>query len=150
MSPISVGYSGQGHPFVSVTTASTSIGAYVCRYVQEVTGTERNIKRNVRDGIYNICYWKEQAKGLSAHLYCPGCLSLQREQAAAESLSAWVRPAGMKVMSHRRWQEWEDRVLLEHHDAESAAEALGRTVQSCSLRLWRFRTGRIPMPTDGR
>ena len=144
----SVGFTKQGLPFISLTTASTAIGAYLCFYAKRVTGTERNIKRNKRDDIYNICYWKEQAQELAAHLYYPGCLSLQRKQTAADSLTGWVRPAGMKVMTHRRWKAWEDRVLLEHNNAVSAAEALDRTVQSCHLRLWRLRTGQVPMPGD--
>lgn len=131
---------------MSLTTASTAIGAFLCQYAQEVTGTERNIKRNARDDIYTICYWKESAQKLAAHLYYPDCLSLQRKQAAADSLSTWMRPTGMKVMSHRRWTTREDRVLLEHNNATSAAEALGRTAQSCSLRLWRLRTGRVSVP----
>lgn len=144
----SVGFTKPGMPFISLTTASTAIGAYLCLCAREITGTERNIKRNVRDGIYNICYWKEQAQALAAHLYYPGCLSLQRKQTAADSLATWVRPAGMKVMSHRRWSVWEDRVLLARNNAASAAQALDRTVQSCSLRLWRLRTGQVPMPSD--
>ncbi|WP_128432675.1 hypothetical protein [Streptomyces cyaneus] len=144
----SVGFTKPGLPFISLTTASTAIGAYLCFYAREITGTERNIKRNERDSIYTICYWKEQAQELAAHLYYPGCLSLQRKLTAADSLAKWVRPAGMKVMTHRRWTTREDRVLLEHNNAMSAAEALGRTVQSCSLRLWRLRTGQVPMPSD--
>jgi hypothetical protein len=144
----SVGFTKQRLPFISLTTASTEIGAYLCFYAREITGVERTIKRNKRDDIYNICYWKERAQKLAAHLYYPGCLSLQRKQTAAESLSAWVRPADMKVMTHRRWKAQEDRVLLEHNSATSAAEALGRTVRSCSLRLWRLRTGQVPMPTS--
>ncbi|MFE0249362.1 LAGLIDADG family homing endonuclease [Streptomyces sp. NPDC059010] len=64
----SVGFTKQGLPFISLTTASTAIGAYLCFYAREVTGTERNIKRNKRDDIFNICYWKEQAQKLAAHL----------------------------------------------------------------------------------
>jgi hypothetical protein len=51
-------------------------------------------------------------------------------------------------MTHRRWKPWEDRTLLEHNNAASAAEALDRTVQSCSLRLWRLRTGQVPTPEN--
>lgn len=47
----------------------------------------------------------------------------------------------------RRWNEHEDRILLRHNNPTSAAEALGRTVQSCSLRLWRLRTGQVPTPS---
>ena len=145
----SLGFTKQGLPFISLTTASTAIGAYLCFYARKITGVERVIKRNTRDSIYNICYWKEQAQDLASHLYYPGCLSLDRKRTAALSLSAWVRPADMKVVpNRRRWKEWEDRLLLQHNNAATAAAALGRSFQSCNLRLWRLRTGQVPMPSS--
>ncbi|MCT9108081.1 hypothetical protein N4G69_20980 [Streptomyces mirabilis] len=145
----SVGYTGKGFPFISLTTASTAIGAYLCHYAKKITGAERIIKRNARDAIYNIVYTMETAQALSAHLYYPGCLSLERKQAAADSLTAWSRPAEMRAAyTKRRWNEREDRILLEHNNPTSAAEALGRTIQSCGLRLWRLRSGRVPMPAS--
>ncbi|MFI1105435.1 hypothetical protein [Streptomyces melanogenes] len=147
----SVGFTGQGFPFVSLTTASTAIGAYLCHYAKKVTGAERLIARNARDGIYNILYAKEAAQALGAHLYYPGCLSLERKRAAADSLGTWVRPPGMRAAStQHRWKEGEDRRLLELNDSTAAAEELGRTEKSCHLRLWRLRTGKVPMPTGPR
>ena len=145
----SLGYTGKGFPFLSLTTASTAVGAYLCRYAKEVTGAERNIKRNTRDEIYNIHYTMETAQSLAAHFYYPGCLSLERKQKAADSLSPWIRPAGMRAAhTRRRWEQWEDRKLLELNDKAVAAEELGRTETSCSLRLWRLRTGQIPMQAN--
>ncbi|GAA0621522.1 hypothetical protein [Streptomyces crystallinus] len=143
----SVGFTGKGFPFISLTTASTAIGAYLCHYAKKVTGTERLIARNARDGIYNVFYTMEPAQALAAHLYYPGCLSLERKRATADSLSAWARPPGMRAPhTRRRWKEWEDRKLLELNDSTAASEELGRTEMSCSLRLWRLRTGKAPMP----
>ncbi|MGW1513243.1 LAGLIDADG family homing endonuclease [Streptomyces sp. NPDC002394] len=145
----SVGYTGQGLPFVSLTTSSTAIGAYLCHYAKKVTGTERRISRNARDGVYNIVYLKEAAITLAEHLYYPGCLALERKMDAAASLSSWVRPESMRVRPPgRRWNAREDRILLAHGNATSAAEELGRTEQSCALRLWRLKTGRAPMPPE--
>ncbi|MFI6699158.1 hypothetical protein ACIBJC_09320 [Streptomyces sp. NPDC050509] len=143
----SVGFTGQGYPFVSLTTASTAVGAYLCRYVRQLTGAERIIKRNTRDGIYNVVYTKEAAVQLAAHLYYPGCLALERKQTAADSLAVWKRPADMKIAPpRRRWKAQEDRVLLEAGNPEDAAQALGRTVASCALRLWRLRSGQVAPP----
>ena len=143
----SVGYTSKGFPFVSLTTASTAIGTYLCQYVQEVTGAERNLKRNARDDIYNVLYMMEVAQNFAAHLYYPGCLSLERKHAAADSLASWTRPAGMRAAhTQRRWNAQEDRLLLELNSPKAAAEKLGRTVQSCHLRLWRLRTGQVAMP----
>ncbi|MEU6350239.1 hypothetical protein ABZ896_13010 [Streptomyces sp. NPDC047072] len=67
----SVGFTKQGLPFISLTTQSTTIGAYLCSHAQGVTGSERTLKRNARDGIYNILYVTENAQKLAAHLYYP-------------------------------------------------------------------------------
>ncbi|MCF3125541.1 hypothetical protein IPZ68_38485 [Streptomyces arenae] len=143
----SVGHTSQGFPFVSLATLSTAVGVYFARYARQLTGAARLIKRNARDGIYNILYTKENAQALAADLYYPGCLALARKLTAADSLATWVRPADMKVApERRRWKDWEDRVLLERNDPASAAAELGRSENSCSLRLWRLKTGRAPMP----
>jgi hypothetical protein len=145
----SVGYTGKSFPFISLTTASTAVAAYLCFYAGKITGTERSLKRNTRDGIYNILYTKESAQKLAAHLYYEGCLSLRRKKAAADSLTAWIRPAGMRVApERRRWTASEDRVLLRLNNDAAAAVELGRTEKSCYIRLWRLRTGQIPMPID--
>ncbi len=78
-----MGCTGKGFPFISLTTASTAIGAYLCFYAGKVTGTERSLRRNARDGIYNILYTKENAQRLAADLYYDGCLSLERKKTAA-------------------------------------------------------------------
>ncbi|WP_428954074.1 hypothetical protein [Streptomyces sp. cg35] len=143
----SVGYTKQGLPFISLTTASTAIAAYFCFYAKKITGASRHPSRNQRDGIYNVMYWKEASQELAAHFYYPVRLARERKEAAATSLRDWVRPAGMKSSpNRRRWKEWEDRALLRHNNPTSAAEELGRSLQSCSLRLWRLRTGQVPMP----
>ncbi|MFD8909898.1 hypothetical protein [Streptomyces sp. NPDC059575] len=143
----SVGFTGKGDPFVALASASTAIMAYVCEYAAEVTGTERSVRRNARDGIYNVLYVKEPAQRLAARLYYPDRLALERKRVAADSLAAWVRPAGMRATSApRRWSADEDRILLSLDSSKAAADALGRTAQSCHLRLWRLRTGQVPPP----
>ncbi|MFF2304477.1 hypothetical protein ACFVVP_18465 [Streptomyces sp. NPDC058128] len=138
----SVGYTGQGLPFVSLTTASTAIGAYLCHYAKKVTGAERMIRRNARDGIYNVLYTKEAAVLLAEHLYYPGCLALERKMSAAASLASWVRPSGMKVRPPRKpWTAAEDRVLLAAPTAAHAAAELGRSQKSCQVRRWRLVNG---------
>lgn len=145
----SVGYTGQGLPFLSLTTASSALGAYLCHYAKKVTGAGRQIKRNARDEIYNIVYTKEAAVKLAEHFYYPGCLSLERKQSAAESLASWERPTGMRVRPpSRRWKPWEDRILLGLDDDDASAVELGRTKASCAVRLWRLKTGAVSQPSD--
>ncbi|WP_329279942.1 hypothetical protein [Streptomyces sp. NBC_00691] len=127
---------------VSLTTASTAIGAYLCHYAKKVTGAERMIRRNARDGIYNVLYTKEAAVLLAEHLYYPGCLALERKKSAAASLTSWVRPPGMKVRPPRRpWTAAEDRVLLAAPTPAHAAAKLGRSRKSCQVRRWRLVNG---------
>ncbi|MGW4303875.1 hypothetical protein ACWEHT_29445 [Streptomyces sp. NPDC004646] len=146
----SVGFTGKGDPFVALTSASTTIAAYLCDYAAEVTGTERSVRRNARDGVYNVLYVKEPAQRLAARLYYPDCLALERKRVAADALAAWVRPANMRAAyTPRRWSADEDRILLSLDSSKAAADALGRTAQSCHLRLWRLRTGQVPSPASG-
>ncbi|MEV6021240.1 hypothetical protein [Streptomyces sp. NPDC051997] len=143
----SVGFTAKGLPFVSVTTASAAIGAYLCFYAGRITGVERSLKRNARDGIFNILYTTEAAQKLGAHLYYPGCLSLDRKRTAAAALGTWSRPADMRVApDRRRWTPSEDRLLLALNNDAAAAKELGRTEKSCYVRLWRLRTRKTPLP----
>ncbi|MFC8678990.1 LAGLIDADG family homing endonuclease [Streptomyces griseorubiginosus] len=145
----SVGYTGKGLPFVSLTTASTALAVYLCFYAGKITGMERSLKRNARDGLYNVLYTTESAQKLASHLYYKGCLSLQRKKAAADSLATWTRPTDMRIApDRRRWTASEDRVLLQLNNVAAAASELGRTEKSCNIRLWRLRTGQIPLPAD--
>ncbi|MDV5146488.1 hypothetical protein R1T08_20355 [Streptomyces sp. SBC-4] len=143
----SVGFTGQGLPFVSLTTSSTAVGAYLCHYAKKVTGAERRIKRNTRDGVYNILYTKEAAIQLTEHLYFPGCLALERKKSAAASLASWVRPAGMQVRPPRKpWTAEADRILLTAPALAQAAAELGRSQSSCQVRRWRLVNGIEPSP----
>ena len=145
----SVGHTSRGFPFVSLTTASTAIARYFCEYAQEVTGVQRTVNRNARDGIYNVIVTMEAGQRLAADLYYPGCLALARKQIAADSFATWERPAGMRnAYTARRWTATEDRILLQLNSPTAAAEVLGRTRQSCNLRMWRLRSGQVPMPSD--
>ncbi|MEU4731912.1 LAGLIDADG family homing endonuclease [Streptomyces sp. NPDC023588] len=140
----SLGYTGQGLPFVSLTTASTAVVAYLCHYAKKVTGAERTITRNTRDGVYNILYTKEPAMELAAHLYYDGCLGLERKKAKAADILSWVRSADMRIAPpRRRWTPGDDETLLRLNDPSAAAIALDRTERSCSTRLWRLRTAKV-------
>ncbi|MDX2395551.1 hypothetical protein [Streptomyces sp. NPDC017949] len=140
----SLGWTAQGFPFLSLTSASTALAAFLCHYGKKITGTGRTISRNARDGVYNVCYYKETAQQLAAHLYYDGCLALAHKRANADAIQAWVRPAGMRVAPPRRpWTAQDDAVLVRLGDAAAAATALDRTEKSCVMRLWRIRSGRV-------
>jgi len=144
----SIGRAGQGLPFISLTTSSTAIAAYLRTYAREITGVERTTNRNARDEVYNITYEKEAAQILATYLYYPGCLSLGRKQVKAEAAASWTRPYDMRIMHSRRWTASEDQTLLQSEDVAAVADKLGRSEQSCRMRRWRLRNCRMLMPTD--
>lgn len=145
----SVGYTGPGWPFISLTTSSTAIGSYLCFYARKITGVERVINRNARDEVYNISYEKEAAQALVADLYYPGCLSLGRKQVKADRVASWTRPVDKRIVhSRRNWTTQEDLMLLQSDDIVTIAKELGRTERACRLRLWRLRNSRVLAPSD--
>lgn len=144
----SIGHTGQGTPFISLTTSSTAIADHLCTYAREITGAERRVNRNARDEVYNITYEKEAAQILAADLYYPGCLSLGRKQVKAEAAASWTRPYDMRIVRSRRWTASEDQTLLRSDDVAAVAEKLGRSEQSCHMRRWRLRNCRMLTPSD--
>ncbi|MCP2341450.1 LAGLIDADG family homing endonuclease [Actinomadura rupiterrae] len=141
----SVGFTGQGYPFVSFTTASPALSTYVCTKVFEVTGVRRNVQPNNRDGIYNLLLTSDPAVKFARWLYYDGCLALERKYTKAIEVAAWVRPEGMRKRANpRRWTPEEDQVVLSMKTAE-AATVLGRTERSVAIRRVRLRQG-ITLP----
>ncbi|PZF81569.1 LAGLIDADG family homing endonuclease [Jiangella anatolica] len=136
----SVGFTGAGRPFISLTTASEAIAAYFCGQVLSVTGARRTPGRNRRDQVFGPMVASDPAATLAAWLYPAGCLALARKAAAAEAVAAWRRPAAMRAraLSRRAWTPEEDEVVRSRTIKE-AAEQLGRTEQSVNLRRWRLR-----------
>ncbi|MFE7410498.1 hypothetical protein [Streptomyces laurentii] len=135
----SVGFTKDGLPFVGLTTQSTAIAVYLCRYTRLTLDIPKLPGRNKRDRIYNIMYVREAAVALAQHLYTPGALALDRKKVKAVEVSSWQRPADAPAPIRRRsWTTLEDRVLLDAASIKEAAAALGRTEQSCNLRRWRL------------
>ncbi|GHG75789.1 LAGLIDADG family homing endonuclease [Streptomyces griseocarneus] len=142
----SVGITATGLPFVSLTTASTAIATYLCRFTKLTFGIQRRAGRNTRDHVYNIMYMREAGVTLADHLYYPGSLALERKRTAAAEVAAWVRPPHMGPARGRRpWTQQEDHILLAAPTLAQAAERLGRSQSSCQVRRWRLRQGQ-PLP----
>lgn len=142
----SLGYTSQALPFLSLTTASTAIATYLCYSSREIIHAEKTPSRNARDGVYNVLYMREAAVAMVDHLYYPGCLALERKRKAAEAVRGWERPPHLLRRSPRRpWQPWEDELLRSLGDPAACAGTLDRSEKGCRLRLWRLRTGRVPL-----
>ncbi|MFD0417488.1 LAGLIDADG family homing endonuclease [Streptomyces sp. NPDC127108] len=143
----SIGYTGQGLPFVSLTTASTAVARYFSQHAHALTGAERTLTRNARDGVYNVLYVTETAQALAADLYYPDCLALERKQSSATSVLSWTRPAGSKVKPPRiRWTPEMDRRLLAAPTIKHAASELGYSLSACQVRRWKLRNGLVQQP----
>lgn len=87
------------------------------------------------------------AVALSRWLYQDGDLALRRKSEKAAGVRDWVRPEHLRAASSpRRWTQEEDdqvRDLLRRgappRGRRDLAVALGRTVQSVEMRVWRLR-----------
>jgi hypothetical protein len=134
-----LGLTGNGFPFLTLTTASERLATRYTEFVAGVIGKRKLSSRNTRDGVYNICAYKEDAQQLGAVLYYDGCLALPRKLLKALEVQSWVRPVTMTRIENRRsWTDEEDQYVLTH-TIEQAVAALGRSPRSVSMRRWRLR-----------
>lgn len=79
----SLGLSGSGLPFVSLCTSSARLAAAFGEFIAETTGERKHVRRNARDGAFNIMCWRERAQDLVRALYPPSALALPRKAARA-------------------------------------------------------------------
>ncbi|WP_416983267.1 hypothetical protein [Streptomyces sp. T028] len=143
----SVGFTSRDIPFISLSTSSTAIGAYMCWYAQTVTGAVRHPRRNKRDNAYNIFYAGKAAQALTSHLYYPNCISLRRKQAVAERIMNWVRPPAKKPGPERiEWTSDKDKILLYAQSIDEACAELGHSQNACRARLTKLLDGVAPLP----
>jgi hypothetical protein len=137
----SIGFTGQGRPFVCFVTASQPLAEFFCAQALRVVGAYRTPSRNARDDIYNLMVAGDPAASLAAWLYPEGCLALARKRDAATLVAAWTRPAGMRarpVAGARRWTAAEDADVFKGSIRE-AASRLGRSEKSVNIRRSRLR-----------
>ncbi|MGN7701482.1 hypothetical protein [Cellulosimicrobium sp. 22601] len=137
----SVGFTATGVPFVSLVTASPSLATYFCSVIADVCGVRRSAKPNTRDGVMNIMVANLAAATLARWAWhSPDALGIDRKQRLAEAVAAWRPEPGRESrygIVRKRWTPAEDAIVLKLPQDE-AAEALGRTVQSISMRRWRL------------
>lgn len=93
----SLGLTGAGFPFLSLTTKSECFKEYYLTYIDSVLNVVKRATRNKRDNIYNLVVYKEYAQELTTKLYYPDCLCLSRKAEKAKEVQAWVRPVEMKI-----------------------------------------------------
>lgn len=95
----SLGLTQNNYPFLSLTTKSEKIKDFYINYIFENTGKLKNLNRNKRDNIYNICVYKEDAQILTKKIYYDNCLCLNRKLEKSKEVLFWIRPLTMKIRS---------------------------------------------------
>ncbi len=136
-----LGLTSNKFPFLTLTTRSEALATGYLDFVGKVIGKAKTSSRNLRDQVFNIAVFKEDAQLLSASLYYEGSLALPRKLEKARQIAEWARPAEMKKIENRkRWTLEEDTIVMNHSIMESA-QILGRSEKSVNIRRWRLRNG---------
>ncbi|MFE3445491.1 hypothetical protein ACFXNW_20880 [Nocardia sp. NPDC059180] len=148
----SVGFTCKGEPFISFVTSSAAAAEFFCWIVKRVCGVTRTARRNKRDGVFNVMVKNIAAAQLAAWVwYSPGVISIDRKRAAATKVAAWApaaEKAGRYGVTRRAWTAHDDEIILTHEQT-MAAEILGRTMSSVSVRKCRLRQMKLRMGTTG-
>lgn len=135
----SLGMTGTGIPFISLTTQSEAVKEYVLDFYFEVTGRRYSPNRNSRDNIYNLMATCEHAQKIIKTLYYDEAICLTRKKGTSVETLAWIRPANRALKPQsKRWTTSEDEIV-KSLPKEQAAKSLNRTLSSIQNR--RFRLG---------
>ena len=138
----SLGLTAQGFPFLSFITASPTIAGEYLSFLESITKKEKTSTANVRDNVFNIAVYKEDAQKVGRILYYENCLALPRKIEKAKAVLSWQRPTAMKKVEGRKfWKTFEDDFIL-NHSIEEAFEKLDRSRNSIEMRLWRLKSNK--------
>lgn len=136
----SLGITNNNFPFLSFTTASEDVSKFLVKYISDITNKPpKKLNRNKRDGVYNICIYKEDAQALTNNLYYEKCLSINRKYEKSKDVLNWIRPNDMKKINYKRkwWNKEQDEYIL-NHTKEESMKYLNRTEKSINMRLFRL------------
>ena len=138
----SLGLTAQGFPFLSFITASSLIADEYLKFLKSITGKEKTSTANIRDNVFNIAVYKEDAQTVVQTLYYENCLALPRKLKKARAVLSWQRPVTMKKVEGRKfWKPEEDNFILSH-SIEEAMKKLDRSRNSIEMRLWRLKSNK--------
>lgn len=136
----SLGFTKDGLPFISLVTASEQLRNDYLEYIHSVTGKKFNSQRNVRDGVYNILIFKENAVLVAENLYPGGEYNfIPRKKQMANQIREWKRPDTMRIsLNVQKWNESHDKIVLENTCA-TAMKLLNRSKASVLCRKRRLK-----------
>lgn len=116
----SLGITANEFPFLSLVTASENLAKEFCKLIYKHTGFENKVKRNKRDGVYNILLTREKCQKLISFLYYDNCLSLPRKYETSKIVLAWERQENSKKRNepYKRWSKEDVMFLLNNSLAD--------------------------------
>lgn len=136
----SVGFKEDGTPFISLVTNSEELYRDFTNFIFIITGQRKLIKRNQRDGVYNIFITAEHAVNIIRELYHDNpTLFLNRKYEKAMEILKWKRSAGKRRSPNRNpWTNYEDEFIL-NNSLKDSVRYLYRSEQSIKTRLYRIK-----------
>lgn len=133
----SIGFTGQGFPYVSLITKSEEIYKAYTKFLKERFGIVKVLNKNKRDNCYNITVKNEDAILVATYLYSNAEIYLDRKYNKYLELLSWKRI--LKKGSGK--QSWTDEEIdyITTHNVEDSIKTLGRTEQSIKMKLYRLK-----------
>lgn len=140
----SIGFTAKRVPFLSLVTRSHVMATWWCGVVAGVTGAQRSVRSNTRDGIVNVMVQTDAAVALARWLYRYDDLALPRKSRIANDVATWRRPAGMRAPYRAQaWSTEQDERVMSDDPVSLLAQEMGRTVSSVVARRWRLRNSAL-------
>lgn len=133
----SLGITSNKIPFVSFCSKSKVLSEQFKKAVEPIIGYLPKSKPNLRDGLINMCLYKEKAQAVAKYLYGGAKIALNRKKKKYRQITKWKRPSGMRVMIQKDWSKEQDDYILSH-SIEESMKKLCRTKLSVKMRLWRL------------
>lgn len=128
-----------GKPIWSLCTSSDTVKDFVVNNINEVIGVEKNLRRNTRDSVYNICLQAEEAIQYCNALYEGATIYLNRKYKAYKDISLWERPEGVQKRSKvfHRWSPTELKLLLSNDlTPQEKSSLLGISVKQVYRKIY--------------
>lgn len=135
----SLGITSENKPFISLCTQSEKIKDFILNSIFQVTGSEKRLTRNIRDGIYNISIFNEDAVLYTKYLYENSELYLDRKYNKYVEIISWIRTIPKKSSRTKTWLESEDLIIKDKSlSIKEKMSILNRSEDSIRMRYWRL------------
>lgn len=129
----SIGYIADGSPFLSLVIVGEKLKEEYVKLLSKF-GITKIIKRNKRDGVYNVVLKNEDAQSVAEYLYGGSNLYIQRKYNSYKEVMKWKRKK-RKISSNGFTLE--EREFIYTHSVEESVKFTGRTEKSIKSVLYR-------------